>query len=137
MNSILKAPRRGCPLRIAAAALTIILTGAGCAATPPAPAASLQAARQAISAADRADARRHAAAELSQARTKHSSADEAVTVRKMTLVGRLAIESSRASAELASAKTAAAMVRRVNEEMMDGNDALIEEMRRNSAGDKP
>jgi flagellum-specific peptidoglycan hydrolase FlgJ len=127
-------PHGGTALR-SAGALAIALGVTACASTPPAPTASLQAARQAISTAERADASRHAPEELSQARTKLASADEEVTASRMAMAERLAIE-SRASAELASARTSAAKAKSVNEEMMRSTDTLIEEMQRTS-GDRP
>jgi Domain of unknown function (DUF4398) len=124
--------RRGLrlPVVVALGALTL----AACASTPPAPTASLNAARQAISNAERADAGRYAAGELSAARTRLTSADAAVTERRMILAERLA-EESRAEAELASAKTAATKANTVNTEMRRSTGTLIEEMQRRS-GDK-
>jgi len=106
-----------------------------CASTPPAPTASLQSARRAISNAERADAGQYAAGELGEARIKLASADTAVTEKNMIMAERLA-EESRAEAELASAKTAAGKAKAVNEEMQRSTDTLIEEMRR-SSGEKP
>jgi hypothetical protein len=111
----------------------LILTA--CASTPPAPTASLDAAKQAISNAERADAGRYAAGELGAARTRLASADAAVTERNMILAERFADE-SRAEAELASAKTAATKANAVNTEMKRSTGTLIEEMQR-SSGDKP
>ena len=106
-----------------------------CAETPPAPTASLQAARQAISDADRAEAGRYASGELGEARTKLASADAAVSEQKMTTAARFADE-SRAEAQLASAKTADVKAKAVNDEMAHSTGTLIQEMQRNS-GDKP
>jgi hypothetical protein len=107
---------------------------AACASTPP-PTASLQAAQAAISNAERADASRYAAGELSEARTKLASADTAVREERMIAAERLA-EQSRAEAELASAKAAAAKAKAVNDEMKRSTSTLIEEMQR-SSGEKP
>ena len=117
------------------AALAGVLTITACASAPPPPTASLQAAKQAISIAERADASRFAPVELNQARTKLASADEEVSASRMVMAERLAIE-SRASAELAAARTSASKAKTVNDEMSRSTGALIEEMQRNS-GDKP
>lgn len=119
----------------AAVGLTAALLLAACASTPPAPTASLQAARQAISTAERADAGRYAAGELGAAHSHIASADAAVTDRKMIVAERFADE-SRADAELAFAKTNAAKASAVNDEMKRSTGTLIQEMQRN-AGDKP
>jgi hypothetical protein len=118
-----------------AVGLTVVLLLAACASAPPAPTASLQAARQAISNAERADAGRYAAGELGAARTHIASADAAVAERKMIVAERFADE-SRADAELASAKTAAAKAGAVNDELKRSTGTLIQEMQRN-AGAKP
>ena len=107
---------------------------AACASTPPPPTASLQAAQQAISNAERVEAGQFAAGELGAARTKLASADAAVTEKKMIIAGRFADE-SRAEAELASAKTAATKAKAVNDEMRTSTATLIQEMQR-SSGDK-
>jgi hypothetical protein len=106
-----------------------------CASTPPAPTASLQAARLAIANAEQADASRYAGEELGEARIKLASADTAVTEQRMIMAGRFA-EESRAEAELASAKTGAAKAEAVNAEMKRSTGTLVEEMQR-SSGDKP
>jgi hypothetical protein len=117
-----------------AGALIGMLTLAACASTPPAPTASLDAAKQAISNAERADAGRYAAGELGAARSRLASADAAVTERKMIVAERFA-EESRAEAELASAKTTATKANAVNDEMRRSTGTLVEEMQR-SSGDK-
>jgi hypothetical protein len=119
----------------AAAALIGMLVLAACASTPPAPTATLNSARQAISDAERADAGRYAAGELSEARVKLTSADAAVIEKRMLMAERFA-EASRAEAELASAKTTAAKAKAVNDEMKRSTGTLVEEMQRTS-GDKP
>jgi hypothetical protein len=118
-----------------AVSLTGMLMLAACASTPPPPVASLQAAHEAISNAERAEAGRYAAGELGEARTKLASADTAVTEKKMSTAEQFAQE-ARVEADLASARTADLKAKAVNEEMMRGNGTLIEEMQRNS-GDKP
>ena len=105
-----------------------------CAETPPVPTASLQAARQAISDAERAEAGRYASGELGEARIKLASADTAVSEQKMTMAARFADE-SRTEAQLASAKTADVKAKAVNDEMSRSTGTLIQEMQRNS-GDK-
>lgn len=106
---------------------------AACASTPPAPTASLQAAQQAISAAERAEAGNYAAGELAEARVKLASADTAVKEERMVMAERFA-EQSRAEAELASAKAAAAKAKVVNDDMKLSTGTLIKEMQRNSGG---
>ena len=124
-----RGPRLGIAAGIASA-----LTLTACASTPPAPTAALQAAELAISNAERAEAGQYAAVELAEARTKFASADAAVHEEKMVLGEQLA-EQSRTEAELASARTAAAKAKKVNEEMSQSTGTLIEEMQRN-AGEK-
>jgi hypothetical protein len=110
----------------------LLVVGA-CASAPPAPTQSLQAARTAIEIAEKADAGRYAAVELGEARKRLASADASVSEEKMSLAERLAQE-SRAQAELASSKTAAAKANEVNDEMKRSTDTLIEEMKRTSGG---
>jgi hypothetical protein len=105
----------------------------GCATIPP-PAENLRAAQQAIANAERVEAGRYAAADLSSARTKLASADMAVTEKRMTLAQQFADE-SRAEAELASAKTSVTKAKAVNDEMKRSTGTLVEEMKRGS-GDK-
>ncbi len=107
---------------------------AACASTPPPPTASLDAARQAISSAERSDAAQHAPAELNQARTSIAAAQAEVTAKKMVAAQRLADE-ARADAELASARAGAAKARAMNEEMKRSTSTLVEEMQR-TAGDR-
>jgi hypothetical protein len=112
-----------------------VLALAGCASMPPAPTASLQAAHEAISNAERAEAGRYASGELAEARVKLASADTAVREQRMSLAEQFAQE-SRVEADLASAKTADVKAKAVNEEMVSSNGTLIDEMQR-KAGDKP
>jgi len=126
--------RRGSRRQVAVG-LAGMLMLAACASTPPAPTASLQAAQQAITTAEGAEAGRYAAGELAEARTKLASADTAVKEESMVMAERFA-EQSRAEAELASAKTAAAKAKAVNDEMKLSTGTLIEEMQR-SSGDTP
>src|SRR5688572_26416663 len=119
-------------LPLAAGLIATVLL-AGCATIPP-PAENLRAAQQAIANAERVEAGRYAAADLSSARTKLSSADTAVTEKKMTLAQQFADE-SRAEAELASAKTSVIKANAVNDEMKRSTGSLVEEMKR-SSGDK-
>jgi hypothetical protein len=123
--------RRGSRLRAAAVGIAGTLVIAACASTPPAPTAQLQAAQQAISNAERTDAGRHAAAELSEARTKLASANTAVQEERMVSAAQLA-DQSRVEAELASARTAAVKARTVNDEMKRSTGTLIDEMQRST-----
>jgi hypothetical protein len=122
--------RRGVSL-LTAGALIGMLMLAACASTPPAPTASLDAAKQAISNAERADAGRYAAGELSEARIKLAYANAAVTEQRMIMAERFA-EGSRAEAELATAKTQAAKANAVNDEIRHSTGTLVEEMQRRS-----
>jgi hypothetical protein len=122
-------PRRGARL-LTAVGFTGILALTGCASTP-APTASLQAAQQAISSAERAEAGRYAPEELGEARTKLASANTAVSAQNMLTADQFAQE-SRADAELATAKTADVKAKAVNDEMRHSTGTLIEEMQRNS-----
>ena len=133
MNAILNARGRA-SLPLAAAVTSLFIIGA-CASTPPAPTANLQAAQQAISTAEQANAGKFAPEELGEARTRLASANEAVTNKKMVEAERLA-DQSRADAELASAKTTAVQAKAVNEEMSKSTATLVEEMQRNSGEQK-
>jgi len=118
-----------------AAALATALLLAGCASTPP-PTAELNSAQQAIDDAERGNASQHAAEEMSEARTKLSSAKAAVDNKKMDDAARLA-EEARVDAELASARTAAAKAKAANDEIRKGTDVLKDEMQRQSGGTTP
>jgi len=120
---------RNTRLHIAVGVVGVLMLSA-CASTPP-PTANLQAAHQAISNAERAEAGRYAAEELSEARTKLASADTAVSEQKMTVAAQFADE-SRAEAEFAAAKTADVKAKAVNDEMRHSTGTLVEEMQRNS-----
>ena len=125
--------------RSSRAQMTLGFTGvlllAACASTPPEPTGNLQAAQQAIAAAERGEAARYAPGELSEAHTKLASAEAAVADKKMIVAERLA-DQSRAEAELASARTSTAKANAVNDEMKRSNATLVDEMKRGS-GDKP
>ena len=121
-------------LRITVAFAGVLMLGA-CASTPPAPTASLQAAQQAISTAERAEAGRYAAGDLAEARTELASADRAVAEQRMVMAAQFA-DQSRVEAELASARTAEVKAKAVNEEMTRSTSTLIEEMQR-TTGAKP
>jgi len=120
-------------LRMTLGLMVAFVVGA-CASTPP-PTASLQAAHQAISVAEQAEAGRYAPGELGEAREKLASADTAVSARRMTMAARLA-EESRAEAGLAASKSAEVKAEAVNDEMRRSTSTLIQEMQR-SSGDKP
>lgn len=115
-------------LRLAVLAASLMLVAA-CASTPPAPDAAIDAAKVAISNAEKQDASHYAGAELGEARQKLVAADRAVVEEKMILADRFAQE-ARVQAELASARTEAAKAAAVNREMERGADALSEEMQR-------
>jgi hypothetical protein len=115
----------------------VFLTGlvlVSCATMPPETPTSVRAAQQAIADAERLEAARYAAGELSAARTRLASAQGAVNENKLVLANQLADE-SRAEAELAAAKTAEAKASAVNADMKRSTGALVEEMKR--IGDKP
>jgi hypothetical protein len=112
-----------------AAALTVTTLATACASTPPAPLASLQAAQQAITTAEGVDAGHSAPGELGEARSKLSEANVAVKDGRMVIAERLALQ-SRASADLAAAKTASVKALAVNAEMKSGNAVLVEELNR-------
>jgi hypothetical protein len=115
----------------AAAGLVGTTLLAACASTPPAPTAALQAAQQAITSAEKTDAGHYAPGELGSARTKLAAANTAVAAERMQPAEWLAQE-SRADAELATAKTAAAKATAVNNELQSGNATLTEELQRSS-----
>ena len=121
--------RQGSLLRIATGLAGALMITA-CASTP-APTAQLQAAQQAIAAAERTDASRHAAVELGAAQARLASANSAVQAEEMEAAARLADE-SRVEAELATARSASVKARMVNEEMKRSTGTLIDEMQRNS-----
>ena len=109
--------------------LAALLTA--CASAPPPPTARLTAARTAIGDAEKADAGRYAATELTEARNKLTDANAAVAQEHMEAGGRLA-EQSRVEADLAMSRTAQAKAAVVNDEMIRSNTALVEEMQRKS-----
>jgi hypothetical protein len=128
MNKTFRANPRLRPY-VAAGLMGVLMLLAACASTPPAPDSALDAAKVAISNAEKADAGQFAGAELGEAREKLAMADSAVREENMIVAERFAHE-SRVEAELASARTAAAKAAAVNKEMERGADALTEEMQR-------
>jgi hypothetical protein len=132
VNSIFQV-RRGLRLRTAAGIGGALMIAA-CASTP-APTAQLQAAEQAISNADRAEAGRYAATEMGDARTKLASANTAVQEKRMVEAARLA-DQSLVEAQLASARTASVKAKAVNDEMKTSTGTLVDEMQRNSGEQK-
>jgi len=102
-----------------------------CASTPPVPTASLDAARLAISNAERGEAGQYAASELAEARTELSSADADVAQMRMVDAERMANQ-SRTEAELALATTGQKKAQAVNDEMQQSAGTLIQEMQRNT-----
>lgn len=111
------------------AGVLIATSLAACASTPLAPPASIQAAQQAIATAEGADAGHSAPGELSEARSKLDAANVAMKDGRMAAADRLALQ-SRASADLAAARTASVKAMAVNAEVKAGNAALAEEMNR-------
>jgi hypothetical protein len=128
MNGISQMSRKRV-LMISAVLASALMLGA-CASMPP-PTAKLQAAHRAIAQAQEAQAGRYASAQMSEARAKLVSANDAVSAQKMTRAAQLANE-SRAEAELAISLTAEARARAVNDEMMRSTKILIREMQRSS-----
>lgn len=114
---------------VAAGLMGLLMLVAACATAPPVPDSALDAAKVAISNAEKADASHYAGAELVEARQKLELADNAVQEKSMILAERFAQE-SRVQAELASARTATAKSAEVNKEMERGADALTEELQR-------
>jgi len=102
---------------------------AACASVPPAPTASLDAAKVAITAAEKADANQYAGPALGEARQKLTLAGSAVTAENMIAAEQFA-EQSRVEAELALAKTQEAKAVAVNAELSRSAEALTEEMQR-------
>jgi len=119
----------GLRLTGAAGLAGVILLAGACASTPPAPTRELDAARIAVTTAEKADAGRFAAVELGEAREKLAQADSAVNGKNMLAAARLA-EQARVEAELASARTDAAKAMAVNVDMRKGNEVLRDEMQR-------
>lgn len=116
-------------LSLGAAIAVPMLLSAGCAVTPPAPTASLTAAQQAITSAERSDAQQYAGAELNDARQRLQMAERAVHSEDMIEAERHA-EESKVAAELASATTETSKALQSNQELSRGVQALVDEMRR-------
>ena len=116
------------PLITVGLAGILMLVGA-CASAPLAPDSALNAAKVAISNAEKADAGQFAGAELGEARERLALADNAVRDEDMVAAERFARE-SQVQAELASARTAAAKAAAVNKDMERGTEAMTEEMQR-------
>jgi len=104
---------------------------AACASTPPEPTVAIKAAEQAIAVADQARITDSASPELREAREKLTAAQRAAQDKRMVEAERLAHE-SRVDAELASAKTAAAKEKAVNDEIKRSTATLAQEMQRQS-----
>lgn len=106
---------------------------AGCSSPPKAPDQELQAAELAIATAEQARVADYASPELGEAREKLTAARTAVAKEEMTTAARLA-EKSRADAELAIAKAAAAKAQDINDELGKSANTLEQELKRNSGG---
>ena len=116
-------------LPLGAAAAVLMLLSVGCASTPEAPTASLSAAQQAITNAERSDAQQYANAELNDARQRLQSAERAVRNEDMIEAERFA-EEAKIAAELASAATETSKALQANQELSHSVQALIDEMHR-------
>lgn len=114
---------------LAAGIVGILMMVSACASAPLAPDSALDAAKVAISNADKAGAGEHANAELAEARARLTLADSAVKDEDMVVAERFARE-SQVQAELASARTSAAKAAAVNVDMERGTEAMTEEMQR-------
>ncbi len=123
------ASKRSQRLRLTMATAAALALSA-CASVPEPPTAALQAAEQAIAAADRDRVADYAASELNRAREKLTAANNAVRDEEMQRAERLALQ-SRADAELASAKADATKAALVNADMQNSIDTLKQEMQRN------
>jgi len=111
--------------------LLLSLSGllASCASAPEAPVGQIQAAEQAIAAAERITASDYALPELLEARADLVSARAAVQKEDMLAARRYA-ELSQAGAELASARAGEGKVRAVIDDMQKNIDVLKQEMQR-------
>lgn len=116
-------------LCLAAGLTSVLMLVTACASVPPAPTASLDAAKVAITAAETADASHYAGPELSEARQKLTLAGSALKVEDMIAAEQFA-EQSRVEAELALSKTQEAKAVAVNVELNRSAEALTEEMQR-------
>jgi len=114
-----------------AAVLVISIALASCASTPMPPTQELQAAQLSITNAEQNGVADYASAELNQAREKLAAANSAVTAKNMVLATYLATE-SRASADLAAARTEMLKAQVVNDEMQKSINTLNVELQRNS-----
>ena len=126
-------PQSGLRLIAAVSLSGALLLLTACATAPRAPSAALSEAKNAINAAEKADAGRYASPDLNEARQKLVQADNAVSDERMIQADRLARQ-SRIAAELATARTETAKAEAVNAELSEGLDALHEEL--NRPGDK-
>ena len=116
-------------LSLSAGMAVLMLLSVGCAVTPPAPTASLAAAKQAITSAERSDAQKYAGGELNDARRRLQMAESAVRSEEMIKAERFADE-AQVAAELASAQTETSKALESNQELSRGVQALVDEMRR-------
>ena len=121
--------RLGRCVRVGASLPVAVILLSACASAPPAPTASLAAARQAIASAEQSDARQYADGELDEARQRLLMAERAVNSENMIVAERYARQ-SRITAELASVRTESAKAVEINRAMGRGTEALIEDMQR-------
>lgn len=121
--------------RLALAAPALLMLLAACASTPGPPTQALHAAEQAIALAEQDPIAGGPPPALGEARAKLDAAHSAVLNKQMTMAERLA-EQSRLSAELALAHAELQRAEKINDQLRQGNDALEQEMRRNT-GKRP
>lgn len=109
--------------------LMLIPLLAACASTSPAPTASIDSAKSAISNAEQAGARLHAGAELQEARSQLRMAEQAATDSSMVAADQYA-QQSKIAAELAMAKTRTAKALDTNRDIESETNALRTETQR-------
>ena len=109
---------------------------AGCAGTPKAPSAEMQAAELAISNAERAQVVRYTSTELDMARSELNNARRAVMAKNMDQARQLALQ-AQLSAQLALARAELLKAQAVNQDMQQSIDALQQEAKRNLSGVQP
>ncbi len=116
--------------RLAGISAALLLISA-CAAAPVAPTGQLQAAENAIKAAEQARVADYAAPELAEARNKLNAANASVQLKEMDMARRLA-EQAQVDAELALARSQASKAQVVNYQMLKGTQSLKQEMQRST-----
>jgi hypothetical protein len=102
-----------------------------CAVAPVAPTGQLQAAENAIKAAEQARVADYAAPEPAEARNKLNAANASVQLKEMDMARRLA-EQEQVDAELALARSQASKAQGVNYQMLKGTQSLKQGMQRST-----